>query len=244
MAKDSNKSQHFVRIGGFRLWILPAPITAVGFKWATPSEPCDGCGKDEYELADDNIVCSSCKEAYTIRNADGTPATGFSACKPQEAKHDYEKTNLVSRSDGSDLWTCKKCGYKYVRRTLEWHAPEFGCKPKQSTQSTQKEDVMSKKSTPTKKVVKAKAKTVKVPRIGFGPFLRAELTKAPKTTLSVAKLASTMVKKFASTKRDEQHMRGWIYGIHRLLTKKGAAVSALDRGTKGKTKKGKSGDIC
>ncbi len=55
-----------------------------------------------------------------------------------------------------------------------------------------------------------------------------------------------MVKKFASTKRDEQHMRGWIYGIHRLLTKKGAAVSALDRGdkAKGKVKKAKAGDIC
>jgi len=188
----ANQSQHFVRIGGFRTWILPSPG---GFKWADTSEQCDNCGTDEYELADDNIVCTGCKAEYTIRNTDGTPATGFNACKP-----------------------------------------------------TQKENVMSKKPI-TKKVVKAKAKGMKVPRIGFGPFLRTELTKAPKTTLSVAKLASTMVKKFAHTKRDERHMRGWIYGIHRLLTKKGAAVSALDRGgdkpaKAGKVKKAKAGDIC
>lgn len=109
---------------------------------------------------------------------------------------------------------------------------------------TQKEDTVSKNTTPAKAKTKAikkpakaekpakKEKAIKVPRVGFGPFLREELTKAPKEEISVSKLANTMVKKFSETKRDASHMRGWIVGIHRLLVKKGARVSNLVRDDK------------
>lgn len=187
-------SNHYVRLGGFRCWILPSAVAAgEGFRWANTGEQCDSCGGTEFSLSKNELVCNGCKDTYTILNADGTPATDF------------------------------------------YH-----------TVPTKKEATMAKSATPsTKKIAKGKPaakKAVKIPRIGFGPFLRVELTKAPKTTISVSKLAATMVKKFASTKRDERHMRGWIYGIHRLLTKKGAAVSKLDRGDD--KPRGKAKDIC
>lgn len=42
--------------------------------------------------------------------------------------HSYEKRNLVTRGDLSDLWVCAICGLEYVRRGLVWNPPSKPCK--------------------------------------------------------------------------------------------------------------------
>lgn len=55
------------------------------------------------------------------------PAAAEKSASPATGKHDYEKKNLVTRKDGTDLWACKHCGKEYVRRGFAWSAPELGC---------------------------------------------------------------------------------------------------------------------
>lgn len=47
----------------------------------------------------------------------------------QPGEHDFEKVNLVTRPDGTDLYRCTRCPTEYVRHGTRWSPPGGPCPP-------------------------------------------------------------------------------------------------------------------
>ena len=86
---------------------------------------------------------------------------------------------------------------------------------------------MAFKATQPKPTLKPLPAGKKVKRVGYSAWIKEQLQRAPKTAISLAKLATAMENKFHTSGKDKNFYRAYISGIHHWCVKNRVACSAL-----------------